>query len=273
MNPRTFQEELTQTPINLPRAALQFAREIAYPDLDISDSLEQMDRLAEAAGAAVAQAQLMPDKADALAYYLFQRLGYRGNSADYSDPRNSYLNKVLERRLGIPISLSVLYVAVAERLDIPALGVGMPGHFIVTVLDPQGAFYLDPFHGGSRLSLAECARLVALATGTSEPFRKEWLNPSPPVEILTRMLNNLRQVALQSEDWHLAAAVVEHLRLVQPDAAGLQRDLGVIYHRLGSLRRAVENYEAYLERSPQAPEAESIRANLLAAAQKLARLN
>lgn len=268
----TFQDEIHQEPIHLPRAALRFARELAYPGLEVEAYLDRLDRLAETGRQACTPDGSPRERAEALADFLFDRSGFQGNVKDYNDPRNSYVNEVLDRRLGIPISLSVIYVYVARRLGLAAYGIGLPGHFIVGVDDPQGPVYLDPFHGGQRLAEQDCANLVLL-TGTNQVFQKEWLEPTPTRDILARMLNNLRNIYIQEEDWGKAAPVVERLRMIHPQSPEFSRDLGLFYHRSGSLQRAIDLYSEYLTRSPQSPDAEQIRRNLHSAVQSLARLN
>ncbi len=273
MDVQTFQDEIRQKPIHLSRAALRLASEIAYPGLDVGYYVNRLDHMAETARRFIIPGHTHAEQAETLADYLFTHLEFQGNQREYDDPRNSYLNEVLERRVGIPISLSVIYLALAERLSLPAQGIGLPGHFIVSVQNTAGSVYLDPFHGGTRLSLQDCAQLVHQTTGYSGALQEEWLQPVAPQAILTRMLNNLRLIYLQNQEWPHARSVVEHLRLLQPEMPELLRDLGVIYHREGSLRQAVRYYQAYLRKAPQAPDAKAIRAHLQSAAQKLAMLN
>lgn len=268
----TFQDELSRTAINLPGAALRFAKEIAYPDLPVEAYLERLDRLTEAARLALGESATVRERADALADFLFDQQGFQGNAADYQDPRNSYLNQVLDRRLGIPISLSVIYLSVAERLRLPAFGVGLPGHFIVGVADPAGMLYLDPFHAGQRLSVQDCENLV-LATSGSRAFRREWLDPSPTREILARMLTNLRNVYLGQENWLSVAAVVERLRMIRPEQADYARDLGVFYQQSGKLPQAIECYLEYLRGAPEAADRDRIWQNMQDAVLRLARRN
>ncbi len=212
-------------------------------------------------------------RAERLAGYLFDQPGFQGNSANYSDPRNSYLNEVLDRRLGIPITLSVIFLCVAQRLALPAHGVGLPGHFIVSVQGESGPLFLDPFHRGEKLSIIACARLVELSTGYNGPFQPEWLEPAQPPEILARMLNNLRNVYLQQGKWQMLLAVVERLSWLQPDNPEHIRDFGMIYQQNGSLSKALECYQRYLSLAPQAGDAEQIRQKLRETAQNLARRN
>ncbi|MGH2524315.1 MAG: SirB1 family protein, partial [Anaerolineales bacterium] len=189
------------------RAGLLLAREIAYPSLRPSDYLIQLDDMALAAHRALQAYTTLETRGLALAEYLFHTLGFRGDSTDYTNPRNSYLNDVLERRTGLPISLSVVYLALSERLRLPVDGVGMPGHFIVALEGADGPLYLDPFHGGMTLTVEDCARLVSQSTGYPGAFEPRWLLPTPPRDIVARMLNNLRNFYLQAEDWRLAIAV------------------------------------------------------------------
>ncbi len=259
---RTFQEEITATPIHLPRAALLFSKEIAYPDLDIDHYLALLDQLTAWSGRVVPRSGPALIRAHRLADFLFRKFAFRGNPAEYEDPRNSYLNEVLDRQLGIPISLSVLFLSIAQRLGLAAHGIGLPGHFIVSVQDALGVAYFDPFHEGRQLSIEDCARLVEATAGLPGPFRREWLRPAEPVEILTRMLNNLRNAYLKRQDWRRLLAVIERLRLLQPDFPGHLRDLGLLHHQMGSLRRAAQFYEQYLRQSPGAPDARMVRAHL-----------
>lgn len=269
----SFKAEIAKSPIDITRAALIFAQEIAYPKLEIARYLERLDQLATSVWTNVSAFQTPSAQAKALAETLFDRLGFQGNQQNYTDPRNSYLNEVLDRRLGIPISLSVIYISIANRLDIPAAGIGLPGHFIVKVPAENGPGFIDPFHSGRQLTLDDCVRLVEQTVGYSGPLQDEWLEPVPAQAILTRMLNNLRGIYLQEQTWHLAQATVEHLQILQPDLIELQRDLGVIHHRSGSLRQAAYHYERYLQAAPDAPDAESIQIYMNAAVQRMARLN
>jgi regulator of sirC expression with transglutaminase-like and TPR domain len=273
MEALNFQEEIQQEPIDLPRAALRYAMEICYPTLDVANYLAQLDVLAGCARQAISNKESKLVQAGDAAHYLFHEAGFRGNASAYNDPRNSYLNEVLERRLGIPITLAVLYMAVAQRLDLPVQGVGLPGHFIVSVEGPNGPLFLDPFNGGRQLSVIECARLVELTTGFTGPFQPEWLQPVRPIEILARMLHNLRNVYIQQDNWGMALKVLEHLQTAQPQNPDHVRDLGIIHNQIGSLSRAISYFERYLAMAPEAPDAALVRRDLQETAQKLSRRN
>lgn len=252
---------------------LLVARECAYPALRPSEYLAQLETLAADARAPVSAGETVEAQGAALARFLFETAGFRGNRDDYTDPRNSYLNQVLERRLGLPISLSVLYLHLAEQLGVPAFGIGLPGHFIVGVLGADGLSYLDPFNGGRPLSLADCSKLVQGALGNQVGFDPDWLRPMPPREIVARMLNNLRGFYVSVEDWPKSIAVVERLGELQPDVTAYIRDLGVLHYRAGALRRAARLFNEYLARTPGATDAEAVRQGRDRLLEELARLN
>ena len=275
MDNLTFETYLQQPPVDLARAALHLAQEIGYPQLDIQHYLQRLEHLAELASEAIPESEPDRQRAISLSDFLFNQLRFKGNAADYDDPRNSYLNQVLDRRLGIPISLAAVYLDIAHRLHIAAEGIGMPGHFIVGVPIPDldEHLYLDPFHGGRLLTPADCLRLVQQSTGYQGEFRPEWLAPASTTRILVRMLFNLRNIYLQTKDWLHAQSVVEHMAQLEPEAPDHLRDLGVIYYQSGSLSKAVYYYEQYLLRAPQAEDAGLVRTSLQTAAQQLAQLN
>lgn len=269
----TFADEIAASAINLPRAALRLAKAIAYPDLDIAECLNRIGDLVVSARAFTSAAGSNIEKAEALSDFLFIQQGFHGNVSAYDDPRNSYLNEVLERRLGIPISLSVVYLAVAEPLGLLAEGVGMPGHFIVSVLDPAGPIYLDPFHGGTRLSRQDCAQLVRSSTGHQGPFRQEWLQNVSSGAILTRMLNNLRRVYLAQDSWEPALAVIELMLSLHPELPDLLRDMGTVHHRSGSLQLAIDYYQRYLRHAPENADSKAVQEQLSLAVRQLAQRN
>lgn len=260
-----FRDELELAAINVPRAALQLARIIAYPDLDLASYMMALHELSEAAADSIDPRLPMPEQVDRLSRFLFEEEGFRGNAADYGDPRNSFLNEVIDRRLGIPITLSVLYIDVAERLGIPAYGIGLPGHFIVGVAGQDPAhvhssdLWLDPYHGGRRLDLNDCADLIRLATDYQGPLEASWFAPMTPRSILARMLNNLRSSYVQSAQWTSAEHVIQLLRQTQPDVPEHLRDLGLVYYHQRRLSQAAHYLNAYLNQSPQADDAQVIR--------------
>jgi regulator of sirC expression with transglutaminase-like and TPR domain len=273
MTDHSFRDILLNTSDRLPRAALTLSKSIAYPDLDIEVYLKQLEVLVEKAGESRPASASRQEQAVALADYLFSEAAFSGNTANYWDPRNSFLNDVLDRRLGIPITLSVVYIEIANQLGIPAYGVGLPGHFIVGVQDEPGPIYLDPFHGGTRLSMEDCADLVRTTTSYQGDLQPDWLQPVAPLEIIIRMLNNLRFVFIEHESWPEAIKVVEHLCLLRADLSTLKRDLGLLHYRDGALKKALTYLDEYLSREPEASDVPDVRRCLNHVARELARLN
>jgi regulator of sirC expression with transglutaminase-like and TPR domain len=271
----TFATEVSEAGDDLSpvRAGLLFARECAYPDLHPSDYLARLDALVEEARPVLSGAGSDAERGLALSAYLFETAGFRGNSAEYADARNSYLNQVLERRLGLPISLSVIYLEVGRQLGLAVDGVGLPGHFIVSLAGEDGPILIDPFHAGRRLSHADCMALAQSAMGPGVAFDQGWLAPTGARDIVARMLNNLRGFYISVEDWPLAIRIVEHLRQLQPRDDRHLRDLGLLHYRNGAYRRASRLLNDYVLRNPSAPDLEAVRRGRDRMLEQLARLN
>lgn len=277
MNTLTFVDELNQSTVNIPRAALIFARSIAYPQLEVDNYLAILERMVLQARGAVHEQANIQDKIDALSDYLFYQMDFRGNREDYYDPRNSYLNEVIDRRTGIPITLSVLWVSIAQKLGLPAYGIGLPGHFIVGIFEHQDRsgtqILIDPFNHGLRLTIPDCDRLVRENTGYKGVFQPKWLRPVTPIDLLARMLNNLCHAYVQREEWSSAIPVIQHLLLAQPETEQYLRDLGYVHMYGGSLRLSAQYLEEYLRRAPDAPDFENVRNSLQIVAGRLALWN
>ncbi len=268
-----LRDELSQPIINVPRAALCLARAIAFPVLDVDFYVARLNTLAEIARPHVATNKAFSDQVDALSDFLFYQMNFRGNRDDYHDPRNSYLNCVLDRKLGIPISLAAIYIAIAQRLGMRAYGINLPGHFIIGIYEQGSEILLDPFNSGIRLSIPDVARLVRESTGRQVAFQPKWLKPITPGDFLARMLTNLCNAYIQREDWRSAIPVIQHLLLVQPDIDFHLRDLGYLYLYNGSLRLSAQYLEEYLRRVPEAADFEKVRSSLQIVAGRLALWN
>ncbi|MCA9961705.1 MAG: tetratricopeptide repeat protein [Chloroflexota bacterium] len=258
----TLRDELRLTPVNVPRAALHYARAIAYPNLDIAYYMKRLDEIVAEVRKLVRPYAPVSVQAEAIATFLFQTYGLQGNNVDYFDPRNSYLNEVLQRRLGIPITLSVIFIHVARNLDLPAYGLSLPGHFIAGVHNNEGDLLFDPFHEGQRITHEDCLELVQHTSGYTGVLQKGWFMPVSATDTIVRMLNNLRMVYVQMEAWPQTLAVVKQLYLIQPDEPEHLRDLGLLYYQEGAMREAAFYLEKYLQRYPDAPEAKAIQQNV-----------
>lgn len=256
--------------VDLAAVALLLARD-EYPALDVDGHLAELGAMAHEARAYLRGP--LPARVNGLCRYLFHEMGFRGNARDYYDPRNSYLNVVLERRTGIPITLSAVTIAIGRRAGLQVVGVGLPGHFIVKAIDSGTEVLVDPYHGGRVLTHDDCANLVRQVTGLSFEASPVSLQPHPPGLIVQRMLNNLKAIYLGQKDWARTARVLERLRQLNPYDQGLRRDLGVCLARHGQPGKAVDHLQAYLEAEPEAKDAATITAILQATQQRLAEWN
>lgn len=216
------------------------------PGADVAGVLTAFDALAAEVAARVASDRA-PEAADVDAV-LFGVHGFRGNSEHYQDPRNSYLDQVLRRRVGIPITLAVVYVAVARRVGIDAEGIGFPGHFLVRVKEAGAPAYLDAFSRGQRLDeQALAARLSVLSGGRAE-LHERHLAPVRSRQILSRMLANLRSVHAQARAHAPLLEAIEWALLTTPEDASLRRERGLVYYAVGHLPAARRDLVDYLER-------------------------
>ncbi len=257
--------------INLARAALLIARG-EYRDLDIDAYVARLNALA--AGAAPARRTADPlERLHRLREYLFEEQGFAGNSEDYYDPRNSYLNDVLERRLGIPITLSLVLIEVGQRLGLEMEGIGLPGHFITGARVRGEQVLFDPFNRGALLTGEQCGDLVARALGRPVELKAEQFAPVTKRQFLGRVLANLKGVYWRRQAWQKVVAVIDQLLVVTPEAAGEWRDRGIAWSSLGEFRRGLADWERYLTDFPNVADHEEVRAELRRVRRRLARLN
>ena len=257
-------------PLDLAEVALALARE-EYPDLDVEASLGELAALAHDV-----RPRLRGDLAGrvrALARFLFHELGFRGNTQTYYDPRNSYFNMVLERRTGIPLTLSLVAMAVGTRAGLAVAGVALPGHFVAKAADGAREVLFDPFHAGRLLTPADCERLVREVTG--EPFTAtpEALAAAPGLVIVVRLLTNLKGIYLRERDFGRAVRVIGRLRQLLPADPLQQRDLGATLLHDGQPGQALEHLEAYLKALPQAEDHDTVSQLLRKARAEVARWN
>ena len=228
------------------------------PNVDIDGASANLDRMAEAARSR------MPAHADALQELnaitdlLFGVIGFAGNRDDYYDPRNSYLNQVLERRLGIPITLSLLCIEVGRRAGVPILGIGMPGHFLIRHRREEN-FFVDAFNGGLLLNRDECGALMREATGDGARLESSHLDPVTPREILARILRNLKAIYWDREDFDRCITTIGALMTVLPNRPEEQRDRGVVHLKAGNHQQSADDFAAYIEAAPNAADIETVR--------------
>ncbi|MBI1764612.1 MAG: transglutaminase family protein [Acidobacteria bacterium] len=258
--------------LELDRAALLLAAE-EYPQLELEPYLAQLDDFAARARSNDDTHASPITRLLRLNDVLFDELGFRGNTENYFDARNSFLSDVLERRSGIPITLSVVYMEVARRLGLRVLGVGMPGHFLVKYQAEDDEILLDPFHGGRLLSEADCFQMVLQMYQGSVVFERSFLTAVSKKQILTRMLQNLKGIYARAADHHKTLGVIERALLITPDALNEVRDRGLIYAALERLTPALADLETYLRRAPDAKDAAKIKEKIAGLKQRRAQLN
>ncbi len=258
--------------VTLDAAALELAR-IEYPKLDPAPWLAELDQIAAELGVRLGEESGGSRFVQIANDYLFGELEFRGNQTQYDDPRNSCLNQVLERRIGLPITLSVVYIEVARRLNRPVFGVGLPGHFVVRYDDGVFSTYIDPFHGGKLLGEQDCATLAREITGTELSGDPSALEPVSVRYILVRMLNNLRAAYFRAREFAKAGVVLDLLLEHFPSNPEYYKARGVARLRLRKLGAARDDFRKYLKYSPQAQDRAEVTRQIQAIHQSLGRLN
>jgi len=252
-----FAAVVARDPIPLDEAALAIAAE-EYPRLDPAVELARLDALAARVLARAPPPARAASLLRALREVLAGEVGLHGSAADYDDPRSSFLNEVLDRKAGLPIMLSLVYMEVGRRAGLPLDGIGLPGHFLTRYLSPTGAeVFVDAFHGGEMLSADDCLGRYQARTGRD--LDRRLLGPATPRQIVLRMLGNLRRLyAAQSDDvrsWW----VLDRILLTAPNQLAALRDRGLAAARLGAAHAAARDLDAYLARAPDAQDADAVR--------------
>jgi regulator of sirC expression with transglutaminase-like and TPR domain len=247
--------------IPLDRASLLIAA-AEYPDLDVEAACATLDGYGERLRARLFGLEAPEQQAHVIAEVLHGELGFSGNPGEYYDPRNSYLNEVLDRKLGIPISLSAVYLEVGRRAGLTLEGVGMPGHFLVRLRHPSRSLLLDPFDGGTVLTQDDCATRLLALYGPRVRFQPELLAAVSTRAILFRMLANLKAIYASEKDWARVVRTIDLMLMVEPGASGEYRDRGGAHLRLGRLRRARADFEHYLLNAIDVDDAGTVREQL-----------
>lgn len=248
--------------VTLDLAALELSA-IEFPGLDLEASLFRLDNIAEQLRSQITPQSSGLEFIHATNELLFENLQFHGNEGDYYDPRNSCLNAVLSRRLGIPISLSIVYMEVARRLHRSVSGVALPGHFIVLYQDENSRYWIDPFHHGRILSFEDCCVLANETAGIDVHKEPEALAPVGKQQILLRMLGNLKAIYLRGRALDKARQVLDLLILSKPEFAEEYRHRGLIHLQQLNHRAAKADLEMYLHLEPDALERHQVEQQLL----------
>jgi regulator of sirC expression with transglutaminase-like and TPR domain len=247
-----------------------------YPQLDIPAYLGQLDDLADRLRRRFAPDLPVQQQIEALNRYLFEEQAFRPNPADYYDPRNSFLNDVLDRRLGIPLTLSIVYIEVGRRIGLPLTGVSFPGHFLVRCAISGGMVILDPYSGGISLSLDDLRDRLKLLKGDDVPSAEqvaEMLGAAAASDILARMLRNLKAIYTNLGDLERALSCSTRILLVAPDSMDEYRERASLYLQLECFHAAITDLERYLASDPDAADAKEVREELVELRRNAPRLN
>ena len=260
--------------IDLAEGALLIAKGV-NADLDVAHYLSRIDALAGELARRFTDSASQTDRILALNQFLFEEQGFAPSIENYYDPRNSFLNEVLERRVGIPISLSILYIEVGRRAGLPLRGVSFPGHFLVKCQVNDGMVVLDPYCRGVSLSLHDLQQRLRQVRGgeVSRAIVAGMLVAANKKEILARMLRNLKAIYLEREDYNTALSAMEWIITLTPADALEVRDRGLLYAKLECARAALDDLQRYLELAPDAEDVPEVRSRVIELRQAAARLN
>ncbi|MGB8702008.1 MAG: transglutaminase-like domain-containing protein [Thermosynechococcaceae cyanobacterium] len=239
------------TSFSVAEAALYIAQE-GYPDLSVGHYLQRLDEMAE-----IVSRRMPPEPyplriVKTINQYLYGELGFWGNEPDYYNPDNSFLNRVLDLRTGIPITLSLVYLEIAQRIGFPMEGINFPGHFLIRPVQADMDLYVDPFHQGDILFRQDCRNRLETLYGHPVPLRSEFFAAIGPRSFLIRMLTNLKHIYLNQGNLLKCLAASERILLVDPNDGLERRDRGLLYYQLGRWVESRQDLEDYLDQKPQA---------------------
>ena len=263
--------EFVRGPIELDIGALLIAQE-RRPDIDVPHYLRVLDDLAGNFSLPNRPLGLI-ERIDYFNAYLFEELGFRGNREAYNDPKNSYLDAVLERRLGIPITLSIVYIEIGRRVGLPIFGVNFPYHFLVRCDASDESIFIDPFEGGTCLSKTQLTKRLPVVEGKPLRFSKHFIAPAEPRDILARILRNLKRVHVNERRLSHAIRCGQRISWLLPDEAENYKDLGFLYYRAHQFKQSLESFEQYLRLANDPSDRNEIEQNIRVISGRLAMLN
>ena len=256
---QNFFQEINQPDeqIDLGKAALYLAQQ-EYPELNAAQYLNALDTMADEVRERLSESRYPMRMIQSINQFLFDDLGFEGNKSDYYDPRNSFLNHVIERRTGIPITLSLIYLEIAQRLDFPMVAIGMPGHFLIRPDFENAGIFVDAFNRGEVLFEQDCEERLSQIYQQPVKLESRFLEPIGHRQFLARMLTNLKYIYLNRQQFSKALAAIESILLLFPDAPRELRDRGLLYYQLGEWQKASQDLEIYLAILPNAEDADLI---------------
>ncbi|AFY54985.1 hypothetical protein Riv7116_2475 [Rivularia sp. PCC 7116] len=254
-----FHQEIQQSDeyIDLGKAGLYIAQE-EYSELDIEEYLNALDAMAMELEERLPSEKYPLKIIQCINQYLYDDLKFTGNIQNYYDPRNSFLNDVIERRVGIPITLALLYIEIARRIDFPMIGIGMPGHFLIRPDISEIGIFVDAFNHGEIMFPQDCQERLSQIYQQNLTLQPEFLAPVTKKQFLARMLTNLKYIYLNQQELEKALLCVERILLLFPSAALELRDRGLLSYQIGRFNQAAEDLQAYLLQVPDAQDASTI---------------
>ena len=269
---REFSMLASREPVPLARGALLIAKE-EYPDLNVDHYVDRLSELAREAEPIVSAGNDTVEKVQSLSHFLFEQKGFEGNRDAFSDPRNSFLNDVIERRLGIPITLSVIYLEVGRRLGLNLYGVSFPTHFLVKAVDERGELLIDPFSGGIILTLEQVKAKLAEIYRQPVELHPAMLKSAGARQILVRMLRNLKGIYAGASDWARSLSALDRILMLDPRAVEELAERGQVYERLECFKAALDDFQSFLSLAPEHPAAEVAREAVLRLVRQVSLIN
>jgi regulator of sirC expression with transglutaminase-like and TPR domain len=244
--------------IDLAKASLYYAQ-AEYPHLDIDYYLNRLDLMAQHIAANLPQERYPLQVIKTINHYLFDTLKFQGDREDYYNPENSYLNRVIDRYQGIPITLAVVYLEVAKRINFPMVGIGMPGHFIIRPDFEDAGIFVDVFNQGEILFAQDCEAKLSELYQQAVKLKPHFLNPVNKHQILARMLNNLKQIYLHQRQLDKVLELIEGILLLFPQNPYEIRDRGLLYYEMERWPEATHDLQIYLKILPDAEDSSMIQ--------------
>jgi regulator of sirC expression with transglutaminase-like and TPR domain len=265
--------EIEDEQIDLLTSALTIAK-LEYPELEVSQYRERVTTLADRVKERASRSTDSLEILGVINEVLYGDEGFRGNVSDYYDPKNSFFNDVLDRKLGIPITLSVLYMEVARRAGVPVFGVGMPGHFLLKFYEIDGReLFLDAYNSGHLLSPEDCQEKLTEIYNGQIPLDAKFLTPVGKRQILTRMLNNLRSIYMTNRLLKKALAVIDLILVIYPRSSDDVKQRAMLRYQLGFLHGAADELDEYVKMAPEASDADEMKQTAMAIRRTIALMN
>lgn len=240
---------------NLIEKCLKLAQILEYPQLDIQANIEKINEIAKSLKIILSDVKNPTYLISMLNEHLFERLGFQGDTNDYYDPKNNFLNEVLQKKSGIPITLSILYVEIARQIGLELRICGFPSHVVVKHGEDM---ILDPFGGGRLLTVEDLEDILYRNFGEEIEFQPEFLDELPEDKILVRIIRNLKNSYAQSYAYDKALRCANMILAVEPDSPDEIRDKGIVLERLQKYKEALDHLNKYLEIAPESADVDYI---------------